>query len=84
MGIQSQRLPGRRKLHPVPGGGGGEEKSCVSFQPEGAASPRHLPVHRPPPGEDFWVVSFALSGFHFLVEASKLLGILKTLHLVEG
>lgn len=56
----------------------------MSFQPEGAASPRHLPVHRPPPGEDFWVVSFALSGFHFLVEASKLLGILKTLHLVEG
>lgn len=39
LGIQWQRLPGRRKLHPVPGGGGGEEKSCVSFQSEGAASP---------------------------------------------
>lgn len=61
---------GGEKLRELPAGGG--------------RLSRYLPAHWPPPGEDFWVVSFAFSGFHSLVETFKPLGILKTLRLVEG
>lgn len=45
---------------------------------------RYLLAHRPPLDEDFCVVSFASSGFHFLIEAPKPLGSRRTLDLDGG
>lgn len=48
---------------PFLGCGGGEEKSCVILQREGGRLSHYSLAHRPPAGEGFWVVGFALSGF---------------------